>query len=80
MKIGQKVQLKIRRMPEQLYKIVYIGPHSVKLEDEDGDIHIIKKSKVRYQLYGLLKDDDRASSSVDTISVPMGGQPNTKKK
>jgi hypothetical protein len=79
MKVGQKVQLKVRRMPEQTYTIVYIGPHSVKLEDEDGDIHLVKKSKVRYQLYGPLKDSDRASSSIDTISVPIGGQPNNKK-
>jgi hypothetical protein len=65
MKVGQKVLLKIRRLPEQMYTIVYIGPHSVKLMDEDGSIQIIKKSKVRFQLYGPQKDSERASGAFE---------------
>lgn len=79
MKIGQKVLLNIRRKPEQSYEIIFIGPFSVKIKDERGFIYIVKKSKVRFQLYGPPKERRGSSTSVDAISVPMGGQPNSKK-
>lgn len=55
MKIGKKVSISIRRFPERIYTITYIGPYTVKLMDEDGTIYTLKKSKVSYRLYGPRK-------------------------
>lgn len=45
MKIGKKVLLRIRRKPEQTYTSIYIGPHAVKLKDEEDSIQILKRRR-----------------------------------
>lgn len=80
MKIGQKALLKLRNLPEQEYIIKYIGPYSVKLLDDKDSIHVAKKSTVRFQIYGPRNEAKRSNSSVYSISLPMGGQPEFKKR